>query len=76
MYPGFVKEAEREGNKPALVSFKNAMAVEEIHHKLYSDALKAVQGGKDLPAQADPACAVLHASVAFPAPHPGLPVAA
>ena len=48
MYPGFVKEAEAEGNKPALVSFRNAMAVEEIHHNFYEEALKSVKSGKDL----------------------------
>jgi len=51
MYPKFVKEAEKEGHKAALTSFKFAMAVEEIHHALYREALKAVQGGKDLPEQ-------------------------
>ena len=50
MYPKFVAEAEKEGNKGALVSFKYAMAVEEIHHGLYTKALAAVKGGKDLPA--------------------------
>lgn len=49
MYPGFVAEAEKEGNKSALISFKNAMAVEEIHHNLYQEALAAVSAGKDLP---------------------------
>jgi len=50
MYPKFVAEAEAEGNQPAAISFKNAMAVEEIHHGLYSEALKALQAGKDLDA--------------------------
>jgi len=49
MYPKFLKEAEGEENKPATYSFKNALAVEEIHHGLYSDALKAVRSGRDLP---------------------------
>lgn len=48
MYPGFIEEAEKEGNKRALMSFKNANAVEEIHHGLYSEALEAVKAGKDL----------------------------
>lgn len=50
MYPGFIKDAEAEGNKPALIAFKNANAVEEIHHGLYTQALAAVKEGKDLPA--------------------------
>jgi rubrerythrin len=41
-------EAEKEGNKGALMSFKYAMAVEEVHHGLYSKALEAVKSGKDL----------------------------
>ena len=40
MYPGFVAEAEQEGNKAALMTFKNAMAVEEVHAGMYGDALK------------------------------------
>jgi len=49
MYPGFVAEAEKEGNKPAFYSFQNALAVEEIHHGLYSEALESVKSGSDLP---------------------------
>jgi rubrerythrin len=49
MYPKFVAEAEAEGNQPALMSFKFAMAVEEVHHGLYSQALEAAQAGNDLP---------------------------
>jgi rubrerythrin len=49
MYPKFVAEAEKEGNRPAATSFKYAMAVEEIHYKLYSDALATFKSGKDLP---------------------------
>lgn len=49
MYPGFLAEAEKEGNKPAVFSFKNALAVEEIHHVLYGEALNAVSSGSDLP---------------------------
>ena len=48
MYPKFLKEAEDEGNKPATFSFKHALAVEEIHHGLYTEALGGVQSGKDL----------------------------
>lgn len=49
MYPGFLAAAQEEGNKPAEFSFKNALAVEEIHHGLYSKALEAVKSGGDLP---------------------------
>jgi len=49
MYPQFIKEAEAEGNQGAVISFRNANAVEEIHYNLYSEALKAHQTGNDLP---------------------------
>lgn len=48
MYPAFVTEAEAEGNEDAVMSFKNALAVEKIHHRLYSEALKSLDGGSDL----------------------------
>ena len=50
MYPKYLAEAQEEGLKPAEFSFKNALAVEEIHHGLYSKALDAVKNGNDLPA--------------------------
>jgi rubrerythrin len=49
MYPNFLSEAETEGDKPAAYSFKNALAVEEIHHGLYTQALESVKEGSDLP---------------------------
>jgi len=49
MYPAFLAEAQQEGNRPAEFSFKNALAVEEIHHGLYSKALESVKTGADLP---------------------------
>ncbi len=48
MYPAFVAEAENEGNKGAVASFKNALAVEKVHHALYSGALAAFREGRDL----------------------------
>lgn len=49
MYPKFVSTAKEENNQDAFYSFDNAMKVEEIHHDLYSEALKSVSNGKDLP---------------------------
>lgn len=48
MYPPFLEEAKREGDRMAEVSFRNALAVEEVHHDLYQKALAAVQSGADL----------------------------
>jgi len=58
MYPGFLATAIEEGNKPAEVSIKNALAVEEIHHSLYSKALAAVKADSDLPKASIYVCTV------------------
>lgn len=58
MYPAFLEEARQEGIKPAEFSFKNALAVEEIHHDLYSKALAIVKEGQDLPTEAIYVCPV------------------
>jgi len=68
MYPPFLAEAQAEGNKPAEISFKNALAVEEIHHGLYSKALEAVKAGSDLPAAAIYVCPVCGNTVEGSAP--------
>jgi rubrerythrin len=58
MYPKYLAEAEAEGHKPATFSFKHALAVEEIHHGLYSEALDAVKSGADLPVDRIYVCSV------------------
>ena len=40
MYPDFVKEAEAEGNKAAVMTFTYAMKAEEVHARLYQEALE------------------------------------
>ncbi len=50
MYPGFISAAAGEGLKGAQTSFERANAVEQTHHGLYGDALKAAETGGDLPA--------------------------
>lgn len=68
MYPEFLALAQEEGNKPAEFSFKNALAVEEIHHGLYSKALEAIQGGSDLSATSIYVCPVCGNTVEGGAP--------
>ena len=68
MYPQFLAEAESEGNKPATFSFKNALAVEEIHHGLYNEAIEAVKGGGDLPEASIRVCPVCGNTVKDGAP--------
>ncbi len=68
MYPPFLAEAQSEGNKAAEASFKNALAVEEVHHGLYSEALQAVNDGNDLPATSIWVCSVCGNTVNGAAP--------
>jgi len=42
MYPAFIKEAEEEGNKDAIRIFNYAMKAEEVHAKLYKEALENI----------------------------------
>ena len=48
MYPGFIKAADEEGAKGAKWSFRVASKVEEIHHGLYSAALKALENAEGI----------------------------
>ena len=43
MYPEFVAQAQAEKNQAAVLSFQRALAVEKVHHGLYSKALQAHQ---------------------------------
>lgn len=58
MYPPYLQQAQAEGDKMAEISFRNALAVEEIHHDLYSKALQAVKTGGDLPVRKVYVCEV------------------
>ena len=68
MYPKFLAEAKGEGNAAAAGSFERAMAVEEIHHGLYSGAAQALGSGKDLPAEAIWVCGICGNTVVGEAP--------
>jgi len=58
MYPPYLAEAQQEGNKPAEISFRNALAVEKVHYDLYNAALESVQTGSDLAARPVYVCEV------------------
>ena len=68
MYPKFIAEAQEDDNKAALISFQNAMAVEQVHYSLYLDAFKAVQEEKDLPVKSILICKVCGNTVLDEAP--------
>ncbi|KON27072.1 rubrerythrin [miscellaneous Crenarchaeota group archaeon SMTZ-80] len=48
MYPDFIKDAESESRKKAIITFTYANKVEKVHSQLYQKAIEAVQTGKDL----------------------------
>lgn len=58
MYPGFIAEAEKEGNQAAKASFYLANEVEKIHHALYEKALAAVEQKQDINTEAFFLCPV------------------
>ncbi len=58
MYPEFIEAAKAEGNKAAERTFNFANEVEKIHHKLYENAVKTVESGKDLEAEEIHICPV------------------
>ena len=68
MYPAFIEEAEKEGNRAAVITFRNANAVEKIHHELYSKALETLTAGKDLPPASIHVCDVCGNTVVGEAP--------
>jgi rubrerythrin len=63
-----LETAKKEGHKKAEISFNLANQVEKVHHKLYSDALKAVESGKDLPVKEVYVCEVCGMTVEGEAP--------
>ncbi len=68
MYPKFIEEAKAEGSDVALMSFKNAMAVEQVHYSLYLRATEKVKQGEDISAQKIYVCAVCGNTVLDEAP--------
>jgi rubrerythrin len=49
MYPEFIKDAEAEGEKKALGSFKWAWEVEKVHEQMYRNALAHLDQNTPLP---------------------------
>jgi rubrerythrin len=48
MYPKFLQEAQAEGHRDAVTSFRNAMSVEKTHYDLYRKAFESLESGRDL----------------------------
>jgi rubrerythrin len=63
MYPPMLAEAEAEGDRRAVRSFRWALEVEKGHEALYSKAAESLAGGKDAPAAeyyVCPSCGYTH----------------
>jgi rubrerythrin len=63
MYPGFIKEAEEEGNKMAVTAFTFAMKAEEVHAGLYKDALENLDKTEEVFYYLCPICGNIEKSV-------------
>lgn len=63
MYPDFVKQAEVEGNKAAVLSFTYAMKAEEVHAKLYKEALENLDKDEEIFYYLCPVCGNIEKSV-------------
>ncbi len=63
MYPGFVETAEAEGNKAAVASFTFAMKAEEVHARLYQEALSSLDQKEEVFYYLCPVCGNIEKSV-------------
>jgi len=68
MYPEFIAQAKADGNTQAAIVFNGANQVEEIHHGLYKQALKALESGGKLEDEPYYVCQVCGNTVAVEAP--------
>jgi len=50
MYPSFIEQANKEGEKRAARSFEWALETEKVHEQLYAAAINTLEAGTDLPA--------------------------
>ena len=63
MYPDFLKDAEAEGNKGAIMSFTMAMKAEEVHARLYKEALENIDQAEEVFYYLCPVCGNIETSV-------------
>jgi rubrerythrin len=73
MYPEFVKEAEAEGHKGALMSFGGAMKAEEVHARLYQEALDNLDATEEVFYYLCPVCGNIEKAVPDKCPICGVP---
>jgi rubrerythrin/NAD-dependent dihydropyrimidine dehydrogenase PreA subunit len=63
MYPDFVKLAEAEGNQAAVMSFTFAMKAEEVHARLYQEALDNIGQKEEVFYYLCPVCGNIEKSI-------------
>ncbi len=63
MYPDFIKVAEEEGNKAALMTFTFAMKAEEVHARLYQEALENIDDSEEVFYYLCPVCGNIEKAV-------------
>lgn len=63
MYPDFLKDAEAEGNKAAIMTFTMAMKAEEVHARLYKEALENIDQTEEVFYYLCPVCGNIEKSV-------------
>ena len=63
MYPDFLKDAEAEGNKGAVMSFTFAMKAEEVHARLYKEALENIDQTEEVFYYLCPVCGNIETSI-------------
>jgi rubrerythrin/Fe-S-cluster-containing hydrogenase component 2 len=63
MYPPFAEEAEAAGNKAALMAFNFAMKAEEVHAKLFQEALENLDQTEEVFYYLCPVCGNIEKSV-------------
>ena len=56
MYPAFMKDAEEENNKGALIAFRFASAAEEVHARLYQEMLDSLDSTEEVKYYLCPVC--------------------
>lgn len=63
MYPDFIKDAEAEGNKAAVTVFTFAMKAEEVHARLYKEALENIDQTEEIFYYLCPVCGNIEKAV-------------
>lgn len=63
MYPEFLKTAQEEGNQEAVRTFEYALKAEEVHAKLYEEALADVENKEEVYYYLCPVCGNIEKAV-------------